>query len=84
MFPELNMTGHMKAMSYGIKAVKFLLGYTIAKEVTKMSTGALSVHDEEERQNKHNQKLEEMSSQGFNHRGAQRVISCVWSMNEYD
>ena len=84
MFPELNMTGHMKAMSYGIIAVKFLLGYTIAKEVTKMSTGASSVHDEEERQNKHNQKLEEMSSQGFNHRGARRVISCVWSMNEYD
>ena len=65
MFPELNMTGDMKAMSYGIIAVKSLLGYTIAKEVIETSTEVLSIHDEEERQNKHNQKPEERSSQGL-------------------
>ena len=38
MFPELNVTGDTKAMSYGIIAVKSLLGYTIAKETTETST----------------------------------------------
>ena len=45
---------------------------------------ALFVHEEEERQNKHNQKPEEMSSQGFDHKGAQRVICYVWSVMEQD
>ena len=39
--------------------------------------GALFVHEEEERQSKHNQKPEERSSQEFDHRKAQMVICCV-------
>ena len=38
---------------------------------------ALFVHEEEERQNKHNQKPEERSSQVFDHREARMVIFCV-------
>ena len=36
--------------------------------------GALFVHEEEERQTKYNQKPEERSSQGFNHREARKAI----------
>ena len=38
---------------------------------------ALFVHDEEERQSKHNQKPEGRSSQEFDHKEAQMVICCV-------
>ena len=38
MFLELNVTGDTKVMSYGIIAVKSLLGYTIAKETIETST----------------------------------------------
>ena len=38
---------------------------------------ALFIHEEEERQSKHNQKPEEMSSQGFDHREARMVICYV-------
>ena len=39
--------------------------------------GALFVHEEEERQSKHNQKPEGRSSQEFDHKEAQMVICCV-------
>ena len=39
--------------------------------------GALFVHEEEERQSKHNQKPEGRSSQKFDHKEAQMVICCV-------
>ena len=39
--------------------------------------GALFVHEEEERQSKHNQKPEERSNQEFDHKEAQMVICCV-------
>ena len=39
--------------------------------------GALFVHEEEERQSKHNQKHEERSNQEFDHKEAQMVICCV-------
>ena len=39
--------------------------------------GALFVHEEEERQSKHNQKPEEKSSQEFDHKEAQMVICYV-------
>ena len=37
MFPKLNMTGDMKAMSDGVIATKTLLGYIISKEATETS-----------------------------------------------
>ena len=39
--------------------------------------GALFVHEEEERQSKHNQKPEGRSSQEFDYKEAQMVICCV-------
>ena len=39
--------------------------------------GALFIHEEEERQSKHNQKPEERSNQEFDHKEAQKVICCV-------
>ena len=39
--------------------------------------GALFVHEEEERQSKHNQKPEGRSSQEFDHKEIQMVICCV-------
>ena len=38
---------------------------------------ALLIHEEEERQSKHNQKLERRSSQEFDHKEVQMVICCV-------
>ena len=38
MFPEVNMTGDTKAMSYEIIAVKSLLRYPIANEAPETST----------------------------------------------
>ena len=43
----------------------------------KYETGALFVHEEEERQSNHNQKPKERSSQEFDHKEAQMVICCV-------
>ena len=43
----------------------------------KYEAGALFVHEEEERQSKHNQKPEGRSSQEFDHKEAQMVICCV-------
>ena len=43
----------------------------------KYEAGALFVHEKEERQNKHNQKPKERSSQEFDHKEAQMVICCV-------
>ena len=43
----------------------------------KYEAGALFVHEKEERQNKHNQKPKERSSQEFDHKKAQMVICCV-------
>ena len=37
MFLKCNITGDMNVTSYGIIAVKSLLGYTLAMEATKMS-----------------------------------------------
>ena len=45
--------------------------------IDEYEVGALFVHEEEERQSKHNQKPEERSSQEFDHREAQMVICCV-------
>ena len=50
----------------------------------KYETGALFVHEEAERQSKHNQKPEERSSQEFDHKEAQMVICCVQLVKEYD
>ena len=50
----------------------------------KHEVGAFSVHEEEERKNKHNQKPKERSSQEVDHRGARRVICCVWLVKEYN
>ena len=43
----------------------------------KYEAGALFVHEKEERQNKHNQKPKERSSQEFDHKEAQMVICYV-------
>ena len=78
MFPKLNMTEDTKAMRNGIIVAKPLLRYTITKETIETSTRLeLSIHEKEERQSKYNQKPEERSSQGFNHRKARMVICYV-------
>ena len=45
--------------------------------IDEYEAGALFIHEEEERQSKHNQKPEERSSQEFDHKEAQMVIYCV-------
>ena len=82
MFPELNMTINTKAMSDGVIAAE--IHHIQGSNRNKHETRALFVHEEEERQNKYNQKLEEMNSQWFDHKGAQRVICYVWSVKEHD
>ena len=79
MFPKLNMTGDTKAMRNGIIAAKPLLRqhHNQGNNRDEYEVGALFVHEEEERQSKHNQKPEGRSSQKFDHKEAQMVICCV-------
>ena len=79
MFPKLNMTGDTKVMRNGIIVAKPLLRYTITKETTEtsMRLELVFIHEEEERQSKHNQKPKGRSSQEFDHKEAQMVICYV-------
>ena len=78
MFLKLNMTGDTKAMKNGIIAAKPLLRHhNQGNNRDEYEAGALFVHEQEERQSKHNQKPERRSSQEFDHKEAQMVICCV-------
>ena len=78
MFPKLNMTGDTKAMRNGIITVNpFETHHNQGNNRDKCEAGALFIHEEEERQSKHNQKPEKRSSQEFDHKEAQMVICCV-------
>ena len=84
-FPKLNMTGDTKVMRNGIIAAKPLLRYTITKETIKTSRRLEFCSSmRRKRESKHNQKPEERSSYGFNHREARMVICCVYLVKEYD
>ena len=79
MFPKLNMTGDTKAMRNGIITAKppFETHHNQRNNRDEYEDGALFVHEEEERQSKHNQKSKERSSQEFDHKEAQMVICCI-------
>ena len=64
MFPKLNMMGDTKAMRNGIIAAKplFEMHHNQGNNIDEHEAGVLFIHEEEERQSKHNQKPEERSS----------------------
>ena len=78
MFPKLNMTGDTKAEKWDHSSeTLFETHHNQGNNRDEYEVGALFVHEEEEKQNKHNQKPEERSNQEFNHKEAQMVNYCV-------
>ena len=62
MFPKLNMTEDKKAIRNGIITTPFKTHHNQGNNKDEYEAGGLFVHEEEERQSKHNQKPEKMSS----------------------
>ena len=64
-------------MRNGIITAPFKIHHNQGNDRDEHEAGPLFVHEEEERQSKHNQNPEERSSQGFDHREARMVICYV-------